>query len=103
MIHFILLTQNKKSYPFDWKNPYGYSIAVILQFTVALLLLHYLACFISIAFVSYFIATTLNGFMKDDLQSINKMAKRKTSKSDIFEPFSRFVRSHAEIKELSQQ
>lgn len=98
MTYSILIMQ---SYPFNWKNPYGYLIAVISQCIVALNLLHYVSCFVSIALGAYFYAKSLNGFMEDDLQSINEMVKQKKTKTDFIEPFSSFICTHADIKQLS--
>lgn len=89
------------SLPFEWKNPIGYTIAVILESMVAFNLLYFMACFLSIPLGSYFFVNSNNGLMKNDLESINKMANDKKSASDIFEPFSRFIRSYAETKQLN--
>lgn len=93
--------QLTERYPFDWKNPIGYAIAVIIQCLVTFYLLHYLTCFLSIPLGAYLIANSVNEFMEIDLKSINKMAKRENTKSAIFKPFSRFIRSNAEFKQLS--
>lgn len=98
--HFILVTQIQR-YPFDWSNLIGYFIAVILQCVVAFYLLHYLASFLSLGLGSYLLTASISEFMKDDLRSINKLAKHKKSKLDIFGPFSKFIRSHIEMKQLS--
>lgn len=76
-------------------------IAVILQSIEAMYIFHYIACFATIAMGAYLITMSFNGFKKDNLQSINKMAKEKKSETEIFEPFSRFNRTHAEVKQLS--
>lgn len=90
------------SLPFDLDNPIGYSIGVIVESLVAFYILYYLACFLSIALSAYVIADSINGFMKDDLQTINKMRKDEKFKSDILKSFSRFNRSYAEMKQLSK-
>lgn len=87
--------------PFEWKNPIEFSIATILEILAAFNLLYYMSCILSIPLGSYFLMNSINRLMKKDLKSINKMAKDGKSESDIFESFSRFIRSHAEIKQLS--
>lgn len=100
MYKFILITRNI-SYPFNWKSPHGYLIAVVLQCSTAFHFLHYLACGMSIALGSNLIVTLMNGFMENDLKSINDMTKLKKSETDIFESFSQFIQSYAEVKQLS--
>lgn len=96
--NFGLLT---KRYPFDWENPIGYSIAVVLQCLALFYLLHYFTCFISIALGAYIITNLVGEFMKNDLKSFNKMAKHKKAKSDLFKSLSQFIPSNAEFKQLS--
>ena len=64
-------------------------------------MLTYLACLISFALGAFLFLTSINGYMTDDLKSLNKMAKDKQSESDIFNQFSIFIRAHANIKQLS--
>lgn len=90
------------SLPFDLENPLGYSFAVILESVLALKLLHYEACFLSMALTALLLANLSNGLIKDGLQSINRMAKNKKTESDIIGPFSRMVRTNAETKQLSK-
>lgn len=92
-----------KRIPFNWQNPFGYSVALILQFIFISYLLHYIACFVTLAFGAYLFATSINRSMKDNLHSISKIAKeRKTKESDIFEQLSTFIHGHADIKQLSE-
>lgn len=98
--YFVLIYPNK-SFPFDWENPIGYSIAVILQFVIVFYFLHYVACFLSIALAAYLITNSISGFLNDDFQIINEMAKNKASESNILKPFSKLIFSITEIKQLS--
>lgn len=98
MVHFV---QSNNSYPFDWENPFGYLIAVILQCLMTFNLLLYATSLLSIALGIYLFVASANEFMENDLRSINKWAKQKKSASDILELFSRFIYSHVEIKQLS--
>lgn len=68
---------------------------------MAFYLLHYLANFLSFALGAYLFANACSGFMKDDLKSINKLAKHRRSELDILGPFSKFIRLHVELKQLS--
>lgn len=97
MINFIQIN----SLSFDLENPFGYSIAVIIESVLFLRCVHYVACFLSIALTAFLFVASMNVFIKDGLQSINKMAKDKKSESDIVEPLSRMIRTNAEVKQLS--
>lgn len=100
-ISFSSLKMN--SYPFDWRSPIGYLIAVSVQCAVAFYLLDYLASFVSISLGAFLISNSINGFLRDDLQLINKKAEDKKAEDKKFkpEPFFEFIRTYAEIKQLS--
>lgn len=87
-------------YVVDLENPVGYPIGTMLHSLLAFYLLHNVACFLSIPLGAYLVVNSLNGFLKSDLKSINKVAKERKSKPDILKAFYRLIRSHADIKQL---
>lgn len=89
MINFIQIN----SLSFDLENPFGYSIAVIIESVLFFRCVRHVACFLSIALTAFLFVASMNVFIKDGLQSINKMA--------IVEPLSRMIRTNAEVKQLS--
>lgn len=90
-----------QSYIVDFKNPVGYPIGIMTQWLLALYILLYMASFLSIALGTYFIVNSINGFLKNDIESINKAAKSKKHNPHVLESFFRFICAHAEIKQLS--
>lgn len=95
------LLNERNRFPFDWNNPFGYLIAVILQVAPLLISLHHVACLLSLALGAFLFTVTTEGFMKTDLKSIIKMANANKSESDIFEQLTSVVRTHGRLKQLS--
>lgn len=58
-------------------------------------------CFMSLALGAYLFVTSINGYMKNDMKPINKVAKGKKSKLDISKQLSIIIREHTGIKQLS--
>lgn len=46
---------------------------------------------------------SIEGFMKNDLKSINEMANAKKMESDIFKQVSMFIFTHSNVKQLSER
>lgn len=91
-----------KRIPFNWRNPYGYFIAVVFQTIGISYVCHYLACFMSFTLGAYLYAATINRYMIDDLKSMNGIAKLKKSNSGILNQLFNFIRAHSECKQLSK-
>lgn len=89
------------SLPFELENPFEYAIAIGLESLILLQFLRYEVCFLCFALAAFLLASSAKGFVTDGLQSINEMSKNKKSESDIIGPFSRAIRTHVEIKQLS--
>lgn len=87
--------------PFEWKNPIGYLIAVLLQFGIWFFLDLYLACFLTLAFGYFLFTLSIAKDMIDALQSINEHLKKKKPKKRILKQLNNFISMHGDVKELS--
>lgn len=63
---------------------------------------HYIACMTSFTLEAYLFETSINGYIINDLKSINELVKLKKSNSDIFKQLSTINFAHAKSKQLSE-
>lgn len=59
-------------------------------------------CFMSLAFGAFMFTTAFIEILIDELHLINKMAKHKNSHRDMYEKLSKFIRTHADLKQLCE-
>lgn len=80
-----ILKKNQKSpmafpitfrYPFDWKNPIGYCIAAMIQFSIASYVLPYLSCIVCYGFGNFMYSQSLAYDMRCALHSIGTEIKK---------------------------
>lgn len=97
----ILTSNSPLRFPFDWKNPLGYLVAVILQyvaisyclvfvFDVAFFGIGYCLCFTSI----------ITKIVKKDLKIINENAASDTNRWLTINLIIEFIQSHSSLKRL---
>lgn len=100
VLKWTLFTQR---FPFDWKNPIGYSVAVAQQLHIVLLSLQYINTFFCLEFGGLLFTFSLVKDIKGDLHRFNRVAKNKKSQSKIacMKQLAQLIRFHADIKELS--
>lgn len=88
-------------FPFNWKNPAGYLVAVTALLAWAAMPLLYIGCLGFLGFGAFMFALTFVEDMKGELRLINEMAIDKRPQREIYEKFSAFIRIHANVKQLS--
>lgn len=91
-----------RRFPFNWKTPIGYSIAIIWQTTSIFIPLRFFACMLTMALGWYFIALSLKKDWNGDLRKLRVMVKTKQSKAGMTKLVTEFVRSHSNMKQLSE-
>lgn len=101
IIEFIFRFSNNKRYPFDWKNPIGYGIAMAFEF-----LSGWCTFFVALAILKFAIGIYLFVFsmvedIKCDLESINRNAKFKKTRVEVVQQFSGIVQFHSKVMQLS--
>lgn len=86
-------------YPFDWRNPIGYLIVVIIQYFVILIILYGVMCLLIFQIETLSMVISMTKDIKHSLYSINKMAK--ASRISIEQPFADIIKFHSNAKQLS--
>lgn len=89
-------------FPFDWRNPLGFFIAISIQYTVATHLLAICACVMNLAVGSFLYAIGLCDFIKGYLLSINQNARARADPSILLEQLTEFLEMHSSLKQLSE-
>lgn len=92
-----ILRHNFISFPFNWRNPVGYVIAVAWECVSVFIFLRFLACMLPMMLACFLLAFSMTKDWKGDLRALNKTANTKHFKQLI-----EFVRSHSNAKELSK-
>lgn len=87
-------------FPFDWKNPLGYSIAIAVQYITAAYGLLFLASLVIFGMVTFFFANALIKDINGLLQTINKNAKVKKNRDRILKQLLEFIQYHSDVKQL---
>lgn len=91
-----------KRLPYDWKNPYGYMVAVVAQLLWASFAFTYIGCVLALSFGCFMFSLAMIKILKNDLHSIDKMARDKNSRSDMYKKLCEFLETHANTKQLSR-
>lgn len=89
-------------FPFDTKNPVGFSVAIVIQYIQSICSMVATDCFTVCVFGTSALIFPLTKDMKNDLEAININAKRKRTRSKIVSQFAQFVQFHAKLIQLSQ-
>lgn len=69
--------------PFDWKKPFGYSIAIIFQLILFSQSLQFIAYMLSLAIGYYLFAIAQMKEIKNEIKSYNAFLKNKPSQSEL--------------------
>lgn len=88
-------------FPFDWKNPIGFLVAVILQTIMISYPLRYMSCYTRLALGSYLFAIT---FVRDTIDEANDFSdslRKSRSKLNAYKKISEIIQVHAEGKRSS--
>lgn len=90
-------------FPFDWKHPFGYTLAILIEFLLTLSVMRYLACFSTLAFGSFWFALQFAKELIAGLNSINECVQAKESETKILKRLNETIAMHADVKQLSAQ
>lgn len=89
-------------FPFDWKCPLGYFIAVAIQYVTLLYAVIVGACVIAFGAVSFLYVIASSKCIKGSLFSIGQCAHNETNQN-ILDRFVEFTKFHSHLKQLSKQ
>lgn len=88
-------------FPFDWRNPYGYLAAVLIQYVGTFYLFVFATGTLPLAFGGYMLARTVAKDMMMCLNSINDSVHIRANELEINSKFSSFLKMHSDVLELS--
>lgn len=89
-------------FPFDVKNPIGYSFAYCLQFIMAFSADLTILCVLIIVFAPCLILISTTDDMKSNLHVLNTSAHTEVSDPELTQQFNEIVQFHSKIKQLSE-
>ena len=90
-----------KRFPFDWKSPVRFLIAIGIHYVMLLYAIMIGACVLALAIGSYLYIIALNKCMKESLNVINQTTHDKINRIGIGKRLSEFIELHSNVKELS--
>lgn len=88
-------------FPFDWKNPIGYSCAVILEYLMTACIANFVGSLAILGISTYLMGAAINKDIRRNLHSINDNTEIKKNRLIIIEQFSDFIQIHSMAKQLS--
>lgn len=98
----IFINNFSSRFPFDWKNLFGYTLAVAIQFHMMSIQLQYIEAFLTLGGAGLVFAFTIVEDIKIRLIEFNKIAKfKKSLLSNIMEQLANVILYHRNLKELS--
>lgn len=89
-------------FPFPWKNPYGFFIAVAIQYIMLTGVLMMASCVLTLSTGFFSLVLTMAKVIKQSLRSINRNSKKKKNRTAISNQITRFIRYHSMVKQLSR-
>lgn len=84
------------------KHPIGYSIAVILEYLIAVNVEFFAMCIMIIATGPCLILISITDDMECSLKNLDKSARTKECPRKIIQQFNEFIQFHAKTKQLSE-
>lgn len=86
-------------FPFDWKNPFGYVVAVLIEFIITTYICLIMGILMSLAIEAILLLLTLAKHIQNLLHKFNKSAK---SESAAYKHLTNYVDFHSVLKQLSK-
>lgn len=89
-------------FPFDWKTPIGYFVAIILQHIISAISFTVVACALSYAIGGCLIAFSMLKEIRRILSKINRNAKSSRNDQRTVHHLTRtYIQLHSDLKQLS--
>lgn len=88
-------------FPFNWRNPFGYSIAVCVEYFVCTYILIFVSCIISLGIGPFLLVTTITEDIENNAHVINECGENENTASQTLEKLSAFIQSYLSAKQLS--
>lgn len=92
--------QNSRQ-PFDWRNPIGYLIACIEQYTVMAYFSTFAAAVVSLKIGCYLLVMEFMRDIKNDISLISQTVKSRRNQSDMLMGLPGSIKFHSHVEQLS--
>lgn len=90
-----------KWFPFDTKNPIGFTAASIIEYLMCLNLVFFVMCIMIVATGPSLILICITEDMKCSLHSLDRCARMKENPFKLIRIFNEFIQFHSNTKQLS--
>lgn len=90
-------------FPFDWKNPTGFIMVIILLSVIHLHCIHFIVSAIAIGASDFLMVTTLTKEIKSDLFAFGKLIKSKPNPVDLFQKLFDILHFHSTVKRCMEE
>lgn len=90
-------------FPFDWKNPFGYFVAIELLYLISSSALFIVGCVLAIGVGNLLFAIAMSKSLKVTLYSINQKAYDKSDRKCFVEQLIELIEFHSIVKQLSEK
>lgn len=88
-------------FPFDHKNPFGFSLAAIITYLLAVFAINFLANIVSIAIGTNLLLISITKDIKSILKKIHHDGDTPMNHLEIINQIVQYVQLHTDVKELS--
>lgn len=99
MSEYCFFIQFQQRFPFDWKNPTGFLVAIFIQYILVVSVMISLKCLVIFEIGLCFMLFPMTKDIKCNLNAINARPKKNRSKID--EKFPQVVQFHCKLIQLS--
>lgn len=89
-------------FPFNWKNPVGFLVAISIQYTITAYGLTFCACVFGLAVGCFLYVIALNKIIKASLFNFSQNTRAKIDQIILLEQLIEFIELHSGAKQLSR-
>lgn len=88
-------------FPFNWRNPFGFFLAVSIQYIICTYVFIFVSCTVDLGFGTFLLVTTFTKDIENNARTINECGKNEKTHSQTLETISTFIQSYLDVKQLS--
>lgn len=89
-------------FPFDWRSPFGYSVACALQYILIRYVFYFVVFCVCFEIGFFLLLKSITDDIKNSVKILNVNAKRKRRRLKLAEQLGDFVQIHSHAKQLSK-
>lgn len=89
-----------RRFPFDWRNPVGFAVAMLMQYIMFMYGARIGCCVFCLAIRSYLYGIALSRVIKGNLFAINRSTQAEAEQSQTFKQLVKFLDLHSSAQQL---